>query len=157
MVCDGSVPASAVPSCMYSAGMAKTHRTPTTASAAALGWRATARLSRAMAPESGSAVSRRRLRNGTRPRSMRCPTLARIAGSRVTAVITATITVMAVPRPSLVTNGIPMSMRPEIEIATVSPAKITARPAVVPAVTAALTGRWPSARAWRKRVTMKSA
>ena len=35
--------------------------------------------------------------------------------------------------PSLVTNGMPITARPVIEIATVTPAKITARPAVADA------------------------
>jgi hypothetical protein len=38
------------------------------------------------------------------------------------------------------TNGMPTSARPEIEMATVVPAKMTARPAVDPAVTAASSG-----------------
>jgi hypothetical protein len=80
-----------------------------------------------------------------------------MAGSRVTALQTAVITVIAEPRPSLVTNGIPTRASPETEIATVVPAKMTARPAVDPAVTAASVGASPSASDCRKRVTMKSA
>ena len=50
----------------------------------------------------------------------------------------------------------PISARPVIEIATVTPAKITARPAVAPAAAAASCGDSPSCRNCLKRVTMKS-
>ena len=79
-----------------------------------------------------------------------------MAGSRVTAATTATSTVIAAPSPILVMKSMPRRASDEIEIATVMPAKITARPAVAAAVVAASTGDWPSWRAWRKRVTMKS-
>ena len=95
--------------------------------------------------------------SGSRPQSTRCPMTASSAGSSVTAVTTAPTTVIAAPRPSLVTNGMPTTARPEIETATVSPAKRTARPAVLVAVTAACFGVSPSARAERNRVRMNSA
>ena len=75
-------------------------------------------------------------------------------GSRVTAAATATSTVIAAPRPILVMKSRPSRASAEIEIATVTPAKITARPAVDAAVVAASTGSRPSWSAWRNRVTM---
>ena len=56
--------------------------------------------------------------------------------------------------PSFVMNGMPITARPVIEIATVTPAKITARPAVDDAYAAASCGGIPSCNACRKRVTM---
>jgi len=49
----------------------------------------------------------------------------------------------------------PIRASPVIEIATVTPAKMTARPAVAPAAAAAFCGDSPSWRNCRKRVTMK--
>ncbi len=51
-------------------------------------------------------------------------------------------------------KSMPMNARPVIEIATVVPAKMTARPAVAPAVAAASRGGSPSWSACRNRVTM---
>ena len=58
--------------------------------------------------------------------------------------------------PSFVMNGMPITARPVIEIATVIPAKITARPAVAEAYAAASRGGMPSWSACLKRVTMNS-
>ena len=74
----------------------------------------------------------------------------------MTAATTATTTVIAAPRPILVMKSSPRIASAEIEIATVTPAKMTARPAVEAAVVAASTGERPSCSACRKRVTMKS-
>ena len=60
------------------------------------------------------------------------------------------------PKPSFVTKSSPKSASPLTEIATVSPAKSTARPADAPASAAASAGESPSCRSCRKRVTMKS-
>ena len=60
------------------------------------------------------------------------------------------------PMPSLVTKSRPKNARPVTEIATVRPAKSTARPADAPASAAASRGDSPSCRSWRKRVTMNS-
>ena len=62
----------------------------------------------------------------------------------------------AEPMPSFVTKSSPNSASPLTEIATVSPAKSTARPAEAPASAAASIGERPSCRCWRKRVTMNS-
>jgi len=91
-----------------------------------------------------------------RPALTRCPTLASTAGSSEIASSTDTITARAVPRPILVTNGMPIRNSPEIEIATVRPAKMTARPAVATAVTEASTGDRPSASPWRNRIRMNN-
>ena len=58
--------------------------------------------------------------------------------------------------PSFVTKSSPKKARPVTEIATVSPAKITARPAEAPASAAATRGSSPSCRNCLKRVTMNS-
>ena len=58
--------------------------------------------------------------------------------------------------PSFVMKSSPISASPVIEIATVTPAKITARPAVAPAAAAASCGDSPSCRNCRNRVTMNS-
>src|SRR5262249_60593112 len=133
VVCAGFVPASAAPSVVDSAGIASVSKTPRDASTAAFGWPVTNRPKRTILLTSPAAGGSSRMTKGRRPRSTRCPILARIAGSSVTAVQTATTTVIAEPRPSFVTNGIPTRARPETEIATVVPAKITALPAVEPA------------------------
>ena len=79
-----------------------------------------------------------------------------MAGSSVFARITAVSTPRALPTPSLVMKSMPMNARPVIEIATVVPAKITARPAVAPAAAAASGGDSPSCSICRNLVTMKS-
>ena len=60
------------------------------------------------------------------------------------------------PIPSLVTKSRPMNASPATEIATVSPAKITARPADAPASAAASCFDRPSWSSCLKRVTMNS-
>jgi hypothetical protein len=75
----------------------------------------------------------------------------------VIAAITATTTVMAAPRPSFVMKSSPTTASAEIEIATVVPAKMTARPAVATAAAAASSDESPSWSACRNRVTMKRA
>ena len=58
--------------------------------------------------------------------------------------------------PSFVTKSRPKNASPVTEIATVTPAKSTARPAVAPASAAASAGASPSCKNCRKRVTMNS-
>ncbi len=72
------------------------------------------------------------------------------------AISTVVRTPSALPMPSFVTKSSPITAKPLTEIATVRPAKITARPAEAPASAAASTGERPSCRSWRKRVTMNS-
>ena len=62
----------------------------------------------------------------------------------------------AEPIPSLVTKSSPKNARPDTPIATVRPAKSTARPAEAPASAAASSGDSPSCSSCRKRVTMNS-
>ena len=62
----------------------------------------------------------------------------------------------ALPMPSLVTKSRPMKARPVTEMATVTPAKITARPADAPASAAASRGESPSCSSSRNLVTMNS-
>ncbi len=92
----------------------------------------------------------------SRPRSILWPSRASTAGSSEFASNTAVSTPSALPMPSLVMKSSPISARPVIEIATVVPAKMTARPAVAPAAAAAACGDSPSCKNCRKRVTMKS-
>ena len=79
-----------------------------------------------------------------------------MAGSSVFARSTAVSTPRALPMPSLVMKSMPMKARPVIEIATVVPAKITARPAVAPAAAAASRVVSPSCSTCLNRVTMNS-
>ena len=58
--------------------------------------------------------------------------------------------------PSFVTKSSPKKASPVTEIATVMPAKSTARPAEAPASAAASTRRQPFVQACLKRVTMNS-
>jgi hypothetical protein len=72
------------------------------------------------------------------------------------AISTVVRTPSAEPMPSLVTKSRPKKASPVTEIATVRPAKSTARPAEAPASAAASVGDRPSCRYCRNRVTMKS-
>ncbi len=72
------------------------------------------------------------------------------------AISTVVRTPSAEPMPSFVTKSRPKNASPVTEIATVSPAKSTARPAEAPASAAASAGESPSCRSCRNRVTMKS-
>ena len=92
----------------------------------------------------------------SRPRSILCPRSESTAGSIEFASSTAVSTPSALPMPSFVMKSMPMIARPVIEIATVRPAKITARPAVAPAAAAASCGERPSWRSCLNLVTMNS-
>ena len=94
------------------------------------------------------------LMNGILKRSTLCPSSASTAGSSVTATATLVSTLSEAPMPIFVMKSRPIVAKPTTEMATVAPAKITARPAVEAAVAAASFGVAPSCRAWRKRVTM---
>ena len=157
VVLAGLEPASLEPSCTVKTGMARITRKTTAVPPVIHGRRVTQRPKRAVAERSRAASeSSRWRRKGGRPLSTRWPSLPRIAGSRVTAASTATRTVIDAPRPIVVMKSRPSRASAEIEIATVTPAKITARPAVEAARVAASIGSRPSWRAWRKRVTMSS-
>jgi len=96
------------------------------------------------------------LRKGTFRRSTLWPSFASTAMSKEFAIRTVVRTPRAPPMPSFVTKSRPKKARPVTEIATVRPAKITARPAEAPASAAASHGGRPSWRYWRNRVTMNS-
>ena len=153
----GAVPASAAPSWIATSGEAKrsirpsetrknTHARPVTKRPQ----RATAVFLAAARESSGVPMK------GILSRSTRCPSSARTAGSSVTATATLVITVSDAPMPILVMKSRPIVASPTTEIATVAPAKMTARPAVDAASAAASRGGTPSCSAWRKRVTMNS-
>ena len=72
------------------------------------------------------------------------------------AISTVVRTPSALPMPSFVTKSSPISARPLTEIATVRPAKSTARPADAPASVAASSGDNPPWSSCLKRVMMKS-
>ena len=95
-------------------------------------------------------------RNGTFRRSTLWPSFASTAMSSEFAISTVVRTPSAAPMPSFVMKSRPKNARPVTEIATVRPAKITARPAEAPASAAASHGGRPSWRYCLKRVTMKS-
>ena len=82
-----------------------------------------------------------RLRKGTFSRSTLWPSSASTASSSEFAMSTVVRTPSALPIPSFVTKSRPMNASPVTEIATVSPAKITARPADAPASAAASRAR----------------
>ena len=90
------------------------------------------------------------------PRSILCPSFASTAGSSVFARITDVSTPSAPPTPMIVMKLRPITNRPVIEIATVMPAKMTARPAVAAAPAAASRGDNPSCSSCLNRVTMNS-
>ena len=94
--------------------------------------------------------------NGTFSRSILWPSSASTAISSEFAISTVVSTPSALPIPSFVTKSRPMKARPATEIATVRPAKITARPADAPASAAASRGESPSWSSCLKRVTMNS-
>ena len=101
-----------------------------------------------------SSESSSRRRKGTFHRSILCPSFASTEISSEFAIATVVRTPSAEPMPSLVTKSRPKKARPVTEIATVRPAKSTARPAEDPASEAASTGDSPSCRSCLKRVTM---
>ena len=94
--------------------------------------------------------------NGTLSRSILWPSSASTAISSEFAIRTVVSTPSELPIPSFVTKSRPMNARPATEIATVSPAKMTARPAEAPASAAASAGESPSWSSCLKRVTMNS-
>ena len=89
--------------------------------------------------------------------SMRCFTMPRSAGSKVTDASIMTSTPIAAPVASPRTNDKPMMYKPSSEIMTVTPAKRTARPLVSTASTTASSTDIPACRPSRYRVTMNSA
>ena len=119
--------------------------------------RVTKRPQRAMSVFSrASAVSSMGFVNGTLSRSILWPSSASTAISSEFAIRTVVRTPSELPIPSFVTKSSPMNASPETEIATVSPAKRTARPADEPASAAATRGGRPSWSSCLNRVTMNS-
>ena len=81
-------------------------------------------------PSSATATSPAAISPRQRVTSMRSRTNASSAGSSVTEAIIVAATGIAAATASPLMNGRPMKSMPSSEITTVSPAKITARPAV---------------------------
>lgn len=80
-----------------------------------------------------------------------------MAGTRVSAAMTAVTTVKAAARPSLPMKLTPETHRPERAMMTVQPETSTARPLVVVARPAESAGSCPFMRFWRCRVMRNSA
>ncbi len=152
----GAVPASARPSRALITGEATTSRMTTATGRTILAFEVTNRPQAATGVFSCPSRESSEPRSPSRPRSILWPSSDRIAGSSEFASSTAVSTPRALPMPSLVMKSIPMMASPVIEIATVVPAKSTARPAVALAAAAASCGGRPSCRYCRNRVTMKS-
>ncbi len=95
--------------------------------------------------------ARRRGRHDTTrfERATRCPANPRMAGSSVSAISTAMLTVPAAAMPMTVRNGMLTTSRPTRAITTVAPANTTALPAVAVACAAASRPSLPSDRFWR--------
>ena len=89
--------------------------------------------------------------------SMRCFTMPRSAGSKVTEASIMTRTPIAAPVARPRTNDKPMTYKPRSEIMTVTPAKRTALPLVSTASTTASSTDIPACKPSRYRVTMNNA
>ena len=106
------------------------------------------------AHEENTADGRRSVRS--RGQSIRGPAVARITGSSVIATSTETSGTSTPPYPTLRRNGTGSTIIDSSPIATVSPEKITARPACSMATaTASAFGR-PAERSSRQRLTTSS-
>ncbi len=92
-----------------------------------------------------------------RSRSIRSPTIPRIAGSSVIAPRTATATTRAEVYPSVVTSGMPTTASDSSATITVEPANTTAPPELAVARAIDSPVSIPSRRCSRCRVTMNSA
>ncbi len=141
----GLLPSAAFPDRTRPGGRAPRYR-PTPAGRAARRRTRHARERSRSAPSERSGSSRERppsrrsaCRNGTFSRSILCPSFASTAMSNEFAISTVVRTPSAEPMPSFVTKSRPKNARPVTEMATVSPAKSTARPAEAPASAAAST------------------
>lgn len=147
--------ASADPSRMDRTGEARTNSTTSAPRAMGHGWRCTNRLHRYQF-ESGPVLAPVPSR-GIANRSTAGPANPSRAGSSVTEATmvnsTAKMALTAMP----LTKEMPMMNRPSMEMHTVTPAKSTARPAVVSAVAQASPDGAPSWRHARKRVRMNRA
>jgi hypothetical protein len=94
---------------------------------------------------------------GTRQESILRPAKPSRAGSRVSASVTITATVMPAMRPMIVIAVMPPMASPEMAMITVTPANSTAEPEVAMARPAASSTVMPARRCSRWRVTMKRA
>lgn len=119
-----SVPLSGNANRRPAAGIAHTPSPATTTSTVTSGTRVTVRTHHRASRGGG-----RRRFFGIRGRN-RVPANASNAGTSVTAIATASATATAAAIPIVVRNGMPATARPSKAITTVSPAKITADPAV---------------------------
>jgi hypothetical protein len=91
-----------------------------------------------------------------RGQSIRRPTLASSTGSSVTATSTLTSGISMPPKPTLRRNGTGSSTSATSPMATVTPLKTTARPALAMARWVASAAGWPWASSSRQRVTSSS-
>lgn len=107
--------------------------------------------SRLQTRESPAFERRNRWRIGTRPRSIRRPSAAIIAGSIVSDPIIATATTMIVPTANDVNVRDPAKNIPAIAMITVRPLTMIARPEVAAAVRSASSSLAPAARSSRSR------
>ncbi len=141
-----------------SSGTASGIKMARAANIAITGCRATPSAHRAHTPLCGCAGSRRpRWRPRTRSELMCGPVIASMAGSRVSAARTATMTAIAAIRPMVVTSGMLATASDTSAMVTVQPANTTAPPEV--ATARAIDSRM-SRPLWRPRkcrVTMNSA
>jgi hypothetical protein len=136
-------------------GEASTRSTASAPKAMGHGWRCTNRLQRYQF-ESGPTFEREP-RRGSANRSTAGPANPSNAGSSVTEATMVSSTAMMALTAMPLTKEMPMMNRPSMEMHTVTPAKRTARPAVVRAVAHASSDDAPSWRHARKRVRMNRA
>jgi hypothetical protein len=94
----------------------------------------------------------RRRMNGSRPLSIRSPSVASSAGRTVSEPATATATTMIVPTANDRNTGCPTTNMPDIATITVNPEISTARPDVAAAASSAAALSRPAARSsrWRR-------
>ena len=94
---------------------------------------------------------RRRSARGRRPRSIRSPSSASIAGSTVSEPSTAIATTSIVARPIEMNTALPESSSPASATITVRPETRIARPTVADAASSAAAGPRPARRSSRSR------
>ena len=134
---------------MCVAGIAITPSSPTLTATIASGRRVTSLAQRTLMVSAPAARRRGRHETTRFERTTRWPANPRTAGSSVSAISTAMLTVPAAAMPMAVRNGMLTTSRPTRAITTVAPANTTALPAVAVACAAASRPSLPSARFWR--------
>ncbi|OUE29776.1 hypothetical protein BFL35_13525 [Clavibacter michiganensis] len=155
----GSVAPLGRPSCSCDAGTARSPAMPMTITTGMIGTFVTTSTQRAPSVRcvpSACAVARRAAREPSFGRS-RSPARPSMAGSSVVATPIASSTAKAAPSPITVRNGICTTSSPSSAMITVTPAKITALPAVATAVAAERSTGMPLASCVRCRMRMNRA